>query len=83
LVSYIDLQLAILALNMNYLFIGISTDKVYARVNSTFKISCSGIKAKGKLNFYENQDLIPDDFIKVEDEMKSKFTLLTVIHFRE
>lgn len=45
--------------------LGLYPNEIFAKVGSTFTISCSVLKAGGKLNFYEGEDLVFDEHIKV------------------
>lgn len=51
--------------NFNLLVPGVSPDKIFARVNDRFKISCSVPHAAGKLNFYDGDEIVPNVHVKV------------------
>jgi hypothetical protein len=67
------------------MFVGVIPEEIFAKVGSTFTISCSVEKANGKLNFYEGDDLVLDEHIKVCFFLISfsMVTFFTLNFFRE
>lgn len=59
--------------------IGISPEEIFARVNDSFKISCSVPRANGELNFYDEDNVVPDSYIKVFPSPESIFYVCSTL----
>lgn len=55
------------------MYVGVSPEGIFARVNDTFKISCGVLTANGELNFYDGDELVHNKNIKVNNMRKEVF----------
>lgn len=53
-------------LSGNLAGVGVLPESIFARVNDTIKIACGVQTANGELNFYDGDDVIPEQYIKVK-----------------
>lgn len=44
---------------------GVLPEELFVRVNDSFRLSCAVREAEGELNFYENDERVPNANIKV------------------